>query len=106
MVTIASLHVRRRSFRSSCEHAKWEEREGIYGRNYVLRRKTFFGLGANKFNDQAFKPYSFCYPDLHDDFIVSIPLFDNENCTLPLVTPNKIKVQLSACRCKLRMKTL
>ena len=85
---------------------KWEDREGTDGRNCASRRKTFFELCANKHNGQAFKLCSCSCPDLHDDFIISIPLFDNENFTLPLVTPNEMKVQLATSRCKVRMKKL
>ena len=68
--------------------------------------KDFFKIFANKHDDPAFKPCSNCYPDLHDHFIFSFPLLDDEIFTLPLVTPNEIKVQLETSRCKVNMKNL
>ena len=79
---------------------KWADREGTDGRNSIARRQTFFELCSNKFNDPQYKPYSLMYPDLHDDFIDSIPLFDTEEVKMPLVTPGKIKDQLVTSRCK------
>ena len=55
----------------------------------------FCELCSNKFDEPSFKPYSSSHPELHDDFINRIHLFDNENCTLSLVSPNEAKVQLS-----------
>ena len=40
------------------------------------------------------------YPDLNNNFIRSIPLFDTEEVNMPLVTLGKIKDQLATSRCK------
>ena len=82
---------------------KWEDREGTCGRDSDSRHETFYQLCSNKFNEPSFKPHSDSRPELRDDFINRIPLFNNENFTLPLVSPNKIKVQLATSRFKVKM---
>jgi len=79
---------------------KWADREGIDGRNSATRKKTFFEIYANKFNDPSFQPCSNIYVDLHDYFLDSYDLFDTDEQSLPLVTPNKIKDQVATVRVK------
>ena len=80
--------------------SNWEDREGIDGRNSSSRPKTAFELGANKFNDPGYEPASNACPDLHDDFLEPIDLLDDEEHTMPFVTPTKLKDQLALVRCK------
>ena len=63
-----------------------------------------FELGCNKFNDPGYRPVSNVYPDLHDDYLEPIDLFDDEEHTMPLVTPSKLKDQLALVRCKVSYK--
>ena len=41
------------------------------------------------------------YPDLYDEYLESIGLFDDGEHTMLLVTQNKLKDQLSLVRCKI-----
>ena len=77
-----------------------ENREGIDGSNSSSRPKKFFELGSNKFNDPVHRPVSNMHPDLNDDFLEPIELFEDEEHKMPLVTPSKLKYQLSLVQCK------
>ena len=57
---------------------KWEDCEGIDGRNSASGKKTFFEICAKKFNDSGFCPCSFVCLDLHDDVLVSHGLFETK----------------------------
>ena len=78
----------------------WEDREGIDGRDSSSRPKTVFELGCNEFNDPGHMPASNVCPDLHDDYLEPMDLFDNEEHSMPLVTPSKLKDQLALVQCK------
>ena len=44
------------------------------------------------------------YPDFHDDYLEPIDLFDNEEHTIPLATPSKLKEQLALVPCNVSYK--
>ena len=79
----------------------WGNRVGADGFNSNSRPKTFDEMCANKFNDDSFKRCSKAYPEFHDDFSDSIPLFEAKDQKLPLVIPIKITNQLESFRCRL-----
>jgi len=83
-----------------------QSREGLDGSNSDTRPKTFFELCCNKYNDPSFELMSNACPDLHDDFLEPLELNDADDCTVPLVAPNKLKDQLILVRCKVSAKTM
>ena len=70
----------------------WENREEIDGCNSSSVPKTFFDLGCDKFNDLGHRPVANVHTDLHDEYLEPIDFFDDEEHTMPLVTPNKLKI--------------
>ena len=83
----------------------WETREVFDGRDSSSRPKAFFELEHNEFNDGGFRPPLNADPELHDDYLEPIDLFDDDEWTVPLVAPNKLKDQSSLGRCKVSCKS-
>ena len=78
MATFFLLFIRKEVLTDFCNINNWEDREGIDGSNSSSRPKTVFELGCDEFNDPGYRPVSNVYPDLHDDFLEAIDLFDDE----------------------------
>ena len=78
---------------------RWEDREGIDGRNSVLRRNFFMNYVLANFNDSSCKPASSIYPNLCNNFLEAILLYKTKEQKLPLLASGNVKDKLSDERC-------
>ena len=81
------------------EICRWEDREGIDGRNSSSRKKCFEELLSNAYNDPTWKPVSNVYPFSHDNFREAMELWGDD---VPLGTPHKMSEKTSEARYKVR----